>query len=405
MAGVAGGRSRAEALAERVRGSLSALVARAGAGADRLKQTSEDLRRPHLLRQALAARGRGNLEAAFWLLREELALRPHDERSVLAFWDVAAACGHAGEAAEPMARFVQRHAAAGEKDVAADCWIALVREVPEAVVDAASLARILPELKARMERAGDEKAREEASVWLLRALRQSVDPRGGVLTPGLALRLFEEARSIDPETAQRAAQVALGSPDLHEAKRARIEELLAGLERGAHSEEKPAPTRAVGGELAICHDPARPVAEAHARELVRVTEAAPVEVADQALVVRELASERRARLDYRVIEAVAVTQVAGLAAEPVLIIDLVLKRSRADQRARHLLRMRADAFDPAQLAPGRADAGEALRSFLAELLERTHAVPLPDPDSALGLRPRFFPSLQDYEREVLGRLR
>ena len=379
-AGVGGvSRSRGEALAERVRGGLNALVARAGAGADRLKQTSEDLRRPQLLRQALAARERGNFEAAFWLLREELGLRPHDERAVLTFWDVAAACGRVQAAVEPMARFVHRQASAGRRDVAADCWMALVREVPDAVVDAASLARIVPELKARMERAGDETTREEARACLLRALRHSVDPRGGGLRPGLALRLFEEARTIDSETARRAARVALGSSELHEAKRARIEALLEALERAGPVDENPAP------------------------EALRVTEAAPVEIAEQGLVVRELASDRRARLDFRSIEAVAVAEVAGLAADPVLVIDLVLKPSAVGRRARHVLRMRGDAFDPAALAPG-PDAGDALRSFLAELLGRTRAVPLPEPESALGIRPRGFASLADYEREVLGHL-
>jgi hypothetical protein len=339
------GRSRGEALAERVRVGLSALKARAGAGADRLKETSEELLRPQLLRQALAARERGNLEAAFWLLREELALRPHDERAVRTFWDVAAACG-----------------------------------------------RIVPELKACVERAEHEAEREQARACLLRALRHSVDPRGGGLRPGLALRLFEEARTVDAETARRAARVALGSSELHEAKRARIEALLEALERGVHAGEAGARS---AGESAGAAEPAA--------EALRVTEAAPVEIAEQGLVMRELASDRRARLDFRSIEAVAVAEVAGLAADPVLVIDLVLKPSAVGRRARHVLRMRGDAFDPAALAPG-PDAGEALRSFLAELLGRTRAVPLPEPESALGIRPRGFASLADYEREVLGHL-
>jgi hypothetical protein len=386
------GRSRGEALAERVRVGLSALKARAGAGADRLKETSEELLRPQLLRQALAARERGNLEAAFWLLREELALRPHDEHAVRTFWDVAAACGRAQAAVESMTRLVHQQASAGRRDVATDCWLALVREVPDAVVDAASLARIVPELKARVEQAEDEMAREEARACLLRALRHSVDPRGGGLRPGLALRLFEEARTVDSETARRAAQVALGSSELHEAKRARVEALLEALERGGHADE-------VGARRA---DESAGAA-GPASEALRVTEAAFVEIAEQGLVMRELASDRRARLDFRSIEAVAVAEVAGLAAHPVLVIDLVLKPSAAGRRARHVLRMRGDAFNPAALAPG-PDAGEALRSFLAELLGRTRAVPLPEPDSALGIRPRGFASLADYEREVLGHL-
>jgi hypothetical protein len=369
---------------------------RGPAVAARLARSASDLWRPRLLRQAVGALGRGNHEAAFWLLREELERRPDDAHTVLLFWNVAATCGRAAAAAEAMARLVQRQAASGERASAADSWIALVRDVPDAVVDPASLARILPELRARTERARDGASREESSAWLMRALRQSVDPRGGTLSPGLALRLFEEARGLDPTSARQAARVALESPDLHEAKRARLETWLRELERGAQdgAESPPAPA---------CVE--RHADDAPAKDDVRVTEVKPVELAEKGLLVLELADERRARVDYRAIEAVAVAHVAGLAGDPVLVIDLALRSSPRHATRRRLLRMRADAFDPNALAPARARDGQALCSFLAELLERTRAVPLPDPESALGVRPRHFASLADYEHEILGRLR
>jgi len=66
--------------------------------------------------------------------------------------------------------------------------------------------------------------------------------------------------------------------------------------------------------------------------------------------------------------------------------------------------MRSDAFDPAVLFPDRTDAGQALRALLAELLDRSAALPLPDPDSALGVRPQRFASLADFETAVQSRL-
>jgi hypothetical protein len=47
------------------------------------------------------------------------------------------------------------------------------------------------------------------------------------------------------------------------------------------------------------------------------------------------------------------------------------------------------------------DEDEALRSFLSELLARSKAVPVPDPDSALGVKVRTFDELELYQREVL----
>jgi hypothetical protein len=83
--------------------------------------------------------------------------------------------------------------------------------------------------------------------------------------------------------------------------------------------------------------------------------------------------------------------------------DLLLRPPRPG-RPRSVLRMRSDAFDPALLFPDRTDAGQALRALLAELLDRSAAVPLPDPDSALGVRPQRYESLAAFESAVQARL-
>ena len=63
--------------------------------------------------------------------------------------------------------------------------------------------------------------------------------------------------------------------------------------------------------------------------------------------------------------------------------------------------MRADTFDGAALVPGECVAGGELASFLGELLLRSRAIPLPDPESALGLQLAPFESLDRYESEIL----
>ena len=114
--------------------------------------------------------------------------------------------------------------------------------------------------------------------------------------------------------------------------------------------------------------------------------------------------DRRTRIDYRAIEAVAVGEVAELGDAPVLVVDLVLRAARAG-RPRSVLRMRSDAFDPAALFPDRTDAGQALRALLAELLDRSAAIPLPDPDSALGVRPQRFETPRDLRSSRSGAAR
>ncbi len=385
-------------------------VTRSAAWLARVASSARTLARPRILRQGMAAARRGNLEAAFALLREEVAARPDHHRSTLLFWELALACERAREAALPMARLVRSEASAGRCEAAADHWIALVSQVPEAVVELPVLMRILPVLRERMAQSRGEEEQQRARERLIDALRRSVDPSSGALTPALALRLVEEARGLDAEVAQRAAQAALASSDLHEAKRARLEDLLRALKRGAWPEasaaaEPPAPERRAPPlsqgdvEAAATRLAARMPRPGNRR----VSEVIPVELGDDGLVALEGEDDRRTRIDYRAIEALAVGEVAELGDAPVLVIDLLLRAPRAG-RPRSVLRMRSDAFDPALLFPDRTDAGQALRALLAELLDRSAAVPLPDPDSALGVRPQRFESLAAFEEAVQARL-
>jgi hypothetical protein len=586
--------------------------------------------RPRILRQGVAAARRGNLDAAFALLREEVSLRPDRSESTLLFWGYALACERPGEAAAAMARLVRNEVAAGRPESAAGHWLALIAEVQDAVCEVAPLVRILPILRAQLAAARGDEAQQRARERMIYALRQCTDPRSGTLTPQLALRVVEEARGVEPEVLRAAAQVALSSSQLHEAKRARIEELMrapdgalpeaatvaaaaaapaeppalpvkprrepappaqpvrraaarpppvapAAKREPAAAVTKPAAAPAAKREPAkrpsVVQEPARhepparegaaarrtvalsddaveaaaariaermrgssaavspaaapapapapaakavpapapatpePVAvpapavapepaavaaeddadfleydaavletagdlvDASADDLaigtdlvasagdalptnlddvletddvlaageevletdevpleadevaietddaplemdeaplaadarLRTDEITPVELAKDGLVAWELADARRTRIDYRAIEAIAAAEVAGLADAPVLVVDLVLRAPRAG-RPRSALRMRADAFDATRLFPDRSDSGQALCALLSELFDRSGAMPLPDPDSALGLRPQRFASLADYERALLERL-
>ncbi len=66
-----------------------------------------------------------------------------------------------------------------------------------------------------------------------------------------------------------------------------------------------------------------------------------------------------------------------------------------------VLRMRSDAFDARTLEPAETGEVEAFRAFLAKLLTRSNAIPLPDFESARGVHLHGFESLEAYQREVL----
>ena len=72
------------------------------------------------------------------------------------------------------------------------------------------------------------------------------------LTPGQAMRAIDMARGLDPQSALRAARMALESGDLHEAKRAKLEALVAELGGQAALEVEPE------GEPAALEEPVTP---------------------------------------------------------------------------------------------------------------------------------------------------
>lgn len=489
---------------ERIGGLLARAATRTGEGADRLREAARELRRPALLQQALAAQERGNLEAAYWLLQEEYRDHPEHPAVAVAFWNVAATLERAQAAAPAAAWLVERHSAEGETELAGQFFSELCGADTDTLVTPTAVVRMLPALRQRVARA-DAEAQPAEEALLRRALHQAVDPRNPMPSPGLAFRIFKEARELAPDAARRAAELALASPDLHEAKRDLLQRWLGGAEDAEMAPAAPEPpasqakptlkhaepqasqaeptlehaeptttraepmpghaeptaTRAepmldhaeptLGDAEALADDAESLAGDAEAladdaeslvgdaeppaddgeprllplseEQVARAAErlpppgpptpphelralaergllnAVPIAFGAEALELR-LPGGRESRLGWREIQAVAVADVAGMAAQPVTLVDFILNWRRRGSEPLRVVRLRVDAFEPKCLVD---DAGEdPLETFLAELLERSHAVPLPDPESALGLRRSSFASLADYEREVLG---
>ena len=387
-----------------------------GSAAGRLKESdtgarlNATLETRRVIKRAEAAHARGNAPMAFRLLETETRSKPDDEKLAIAFWRTCVSLDRAPDAADGLVRTIQRRAAHDDLEEAANLWIELVGMVPEARADARSLIRMIPAL------------REVDPEQGVRALRLALDPGTAGLTPGLAIRAMEMARGLDTPAALRAAHVALESPDLADGKRARLEALVAELAREADRAVHP-PEQAPAAAGARPAAPPPPSARAPAQpaggvedfsELVveetvtafapptrfsgvKVMEAVPVELTKRSIEL-QMSNGRHARLDHPKIQAVAVAEVAGLASQPVFLIDLALNWHESDGGPLRVVRLRSDRFE----APGFACGDpQVLRSFLAELLTRSGAVPLPDPEAVLRGPFRFFDDLDTYQRNVL----
>ena len=410
--------------------SLRGVRRSAAEATDRLKstQTAERLgaavETRRVIKKAAEAQRRGNHPMAYRLLESEVRENPDDARVVSAFWSAALACERAEDAVPALLRIIRRLASTGEPERAAELWLELRDASPSALVDPSSLVRIAAALEA-----------DGRSEQVTLALREAVDPRNDSgLSPGLAGRVAEMARQLDPPTALTAARRALTSPDLHETKRARLEGLVAELEKTAAKAPADAesvadtPARADSPAEAPAETPAEapaaapdPPAETPAAEEmteravddalealaptarfgdIKITEAMPTKLREEAVSLQLLAG-RKVGIEYAKIEAVAVAEVRGLAEHPVVVIDLLLNWGEQGDSTLRVVRLRSDGFDPRMVIAAPDDRAEALRGFLSELLENSGAVPLPDPDGALGVNLRAFDDLGAYQHEVL----
>jgi hypothetical protein len=428
---------------------VSRLAAQAQRGARRVKGAAQEMRASPALQHALAARERGNLEAAFWLLGEAFGHSPDAPDVALHYWDVALALGRVDLACEAGVHLVERHASAGEAELAAQHWLELVKGAPDVLVSPAAVAVFLPALRERLAAAseGGPDEPETLAGYVRRALRHAVDPRNGPLHPGVALRLFESGRDINPEACRRVAEAALDFPDLHETKRQRLLDWLGGgteapptasgdepepetgadaglsdeaieaaasrlppsrpgpapaaapgmnetdVERGAG----PPPADAADAVVGSRGDPVRPESCSSGSAL-RVSVATLVGIDEAGLALEGAAV---ARLPYADIEAVSVAEVAGADAPGGILIDLISNWSQRGVSPLVVTRLRLDELDLAALVQSTHALGSALTTLMGDIMERSRAVPLPDPESALGMRIARFESLADYEREAL----
>ncbi|MGH0036708.1 MAG: rhomboid family intramembrane serine protease [Myxococcota bacterium] len=133
---------------------------------------------------------------------------------------------------------------------------------------------------------------------------------------------------------------------------------------------------------------------------MRLLEASPLEVEAGAIKL-EIAGRGKTRVPFERIDALSVAAVSGLSARPVVLIDLVMNWISADDEPLKVIRLRSDRLDPRALAPDAASPAEALRTFLADLLEQTGATPLPGTDAVRGQPFAQHADLASYHRDVL----
>lgn len=380
-----------------------------------------------LLDAAHAARDRDDADAALALLRQARRAAPDDDEVAVETWRIARDLGREPEAVQALLTVVRSDLRGDGSDRAVELWMELVESGFEVKLDPTLLIRMAALLK----QAGEGEAALDALCGVLE--RSDVDTQAS-----LASRVAHEASDLDRETATRAAWQALGSTELSLHERVGLEQLLGDLrsapgqsggdepageagDLAAALNESPAPAERqsaapdqwvdpeLSGEEPASHpwaisvDDAEPVLRG-----IEVVEAIPIAIQDFELVV-DVNGHGKKNVRLQSVDAFAVAVVDGLGDAPVTVIDLALNWTTGADQALKVVRLRDDRYDPTTLVNPSSDATEAERetrlsalvAFVSELMDRSAATPLPNPQAARGNPFARFETVDDYLREVL----
>jgi hypothetical protein len=306
----------------------------------------------------------------------------------------------AERAAPAMLGLIHEELRRGASEVAVAHWRELARHAPGVAPDQATLLRLIPWIR-RVD--GDESA--------IVALRQAVDSERDGPSAALLCSFARLAVDLDREIAVDLAERGLAKKGLDEAQRAELEAILARFPKEpfapvVEGKELPANVffeeqdRSGFGEVSDLIEFGGP---GSAFPSDRVSAALPTALEPDGLAL-DVPGQQPVRIAYSRVSAIAVAGVCGLGAKPVVLIDLVCADAEADGSALRIYRFRSDQFDPRRLVANAPTPFEALRGMLQALLERSQALPLPDPNSARANPVKMFESLEAYESDLSRRL-
>jgi hypothetical protein len=120
-------------------------------------------------------------------------------------------------------------------------------------------------------------------------------------------------------------------------------------------------------------------------------------------IALEVHGGRRTRVAYERIDAVTVARVAEASDGLELLVDLLLNWSAHDGLPLRSVRLRVESLEAAIPGQNGESSTMQVRDAVVEILDRSRALPVPDPDTALGLTVPSFESMGAYESELVSR--
>jgi hypothetical protein len=249
--------------------------------------------------------------------------------------------------------------------------------VPEVAIEAGEAVRIAEVME-----------QEQRSAWAIETLDLAVGKADESTPAALLLRMARLALASEHPDAEGFVRRTMSHPELPRDALPELEVALWALTRQRRQEQTASPEDQT--------------AESSARaESMRftVTTAVPLGL-DGSTLNLDVHGHVQA-VDLKAVKAVAAAVLARPGRGAGGILDLLVETDVGRSRKLRCIRVLTDAFDPRTLVE--ADTVlDAFRELVCRILEMTSAVPLPDGDAARGQPFQSYPSIDAYERDVLG---
>jgi membrane associated rhomboid family serine protease len=329
---------------------------------------------------ALARAGKGDLDWALASLEREIAADPDNVDAAMALWNLAVTRGQAHRGVEPILRAITGAVRTGDQGFVISHWEEVLIHDPEAEVD--------PLLAVRIAEILDDAQRVMSAVETLElALRRTDDS-----TPGaVLLRMARLGLAIEVPSAEAMVRAALANPEVPGDARPELEVALWGIDK----------RRLVPSTATVTDERVRPELPPGADKMagIQVTTVVPFAIKGHELTVD--CSGHFQSIDLRSVQAVAAALLARHGRKPVALIDLLFEQPGQCNGKLPATRIFSDSFDPRTMVGGE-DRMVSFWTFVTRVIDTSSAIPMPSQEAARGRPPQSFPSLEHYQRKVLG---
>ena len=316
----------------------------------------------------------GDREGAKTVLKRELGTQPENVDAAVLLWNLCFQDGDVAVSMPHMMSAIRSAARKGDDQFVTTHWLEVLDSGYAVEFDPALGARIAEMLR-------NESRFDPATATIDLAATRVEDS-----TPAcVVLRLARLAIELESNQAAALAAAAVADPELPPEAREELEPIAADF----------VSTTGAGGTDEGTEEPEEDEPVVHSVIAKRVV---PRRLDGQTLEV-EIDGERHV-VDLATIQVIAVCGIARAAEKPVVLVDLLLDSPWGDRPKLRVIRMTSNLFDPRQIVGG-DDAMVAFQTLLERLFEVSGAVPLPDPDAALGKPFQSFSTIDAYEKEVL----